>query len=381
MGAHHIMNSYLQEKSCGNKKYYEETSDDNLDKISKTRKKNQVSPASDKIVASAKKVDFASRPPDVCRKFKLKSGSEIENHHSQSKEYSTAEQLTESTTGKDTKETVATIDDISRNGEVVNTDSYSMNSTRSVQWEPYLDISGARGNTKNLLMLHGAPYLNVINRIHASDFSYDMFDEIDEIVFQYLAFKHFNNFQNSALYIKYNDLMAGMEIPISEDDFMIFRTLGRGGFGLVSSCKRAFSGKMYAMKMMNKKRIKLKKSEKLCLNELNALKLIDSKYIVCLRYSFTTPTDIFLILDIMTGGDLGFHLQRNGQFTTKEARYYTARLLVALQTLHGLNIVYRDLKPENILMDNNGRTRISDLGLATVVGTYCLTFIKLLYVY
>ena len=376
IGANHIMECYLLEHSCGNKKYYElpqSTSTNNIhgDDIdaARTRKKSQISPALGE--KSSKKVDFASRPPDICRKFKLKTGTEFPSEKSHQKEYSTID-LSESkfSDAKDNKETVATIDDVSRNGEVINnTDSYSLNSTRSIQWEPYIDFTGtSKSNTKNVLMLHGAPYQNVINKIRSNDLSWDIFDELDEIVFRYLTFKHFKNFQASPSYIKYNELMAGMEIPTVEDDFMIFRTLGRGGFGLVSSCKRAFSGKMYAMKMMNKKRIKLKKSEKLCLNELQALKMIDSKYIVCLRYSFTTPTDIYLILDIMTGGDLGFHLQRNGQFTTKEARYYAARILVALQTLHDLNIVYRDLKPENILMDNNGRTRISDLGLATIVG-------------
>ena len=149
---------------------------------------------------------------------------------------------------------------------------------------------------------------------------------------------------------------------------MHFTVLGRGGFGLVNACKRSTTGKLYAMKMLNKKRIKLKKAEALCLQERNILAIIHSPYIVCLKYAFSTPTDLHLILDLMTGGDLGFHLSRKGRFSEKEAKYYAARTLLGLASMHDKNIVYRDLKPENILMDEEGYTKISDLGLACKVG-------------
>jgi beta-adrenergic-receptor kinase len=144
--------------------------------------------------------------------------------------------------------------------------------------------------------------------------------------------------------------------------------LGRGGFGLVNACKRCTTGKLYAMKMLNKKRIKMKKAEALCLQERNILASIHSPYVVCLKYAFATTTDLYLILDLMTGGDLGFHLSRKGRFSEKETKYYAARTLLGLASMHEKNIAYRDLKPENILMDEEGYTKISDLGLACKVG-------------
>ena len=122
------------------------------------------------------------------------------------------------------------------------------------------------------------------------------------------------------------------------------------------------------MKDMNKKRIKLKHAEKLLVNEWELMKLVDQKYIVGLTYSYVTTNEIYFIMDFMVGGDLGFHLQKLGRFTMEMTRYYAARLLLALYTLHEANIVYRDIKPDNILMDENGRTRLSDLGLACLVG-------------
>ena len=195
-----------------------------------------------------------------------------------------------------------------------------------------------------------------------------LFDQLDVIVFTHLKEKLFTGFMESVdhfiLYFKY---VIMSKRKIVEDDFALFRVLGRGGFGLVNGCKRATTGKLFAMKMMNKKRVKLKKSESLCLNERTTLSLVESPFVVCLRYAFLTNQDLFLILDLMQGGDLGFHLARKGRLSVLEAKYYSARTLLGIADLHAFGIVYRDLKPENILMDADGTTKLSDLGLATKI--------------
>lgn len=106
-------------------------------------------------------------------------------------------------------------------------------------------------------------------------------------------------------------------------------------------CKRCQTGKLYAMKVMNKRRVKAHQSEKLCWNERRILSLVDSPFVVCLKYAFTSKEDLFLILDLMRGGDLAFHLDKRGRFTMDEARYFAARTLLGLQHLHKNGIVYR----------------------------------------
>jgi serine/threonine protein kinase len=135
----------------------------------------------------------------------------------------------------------------------------------------------------------------------------------------------------------------------------------------VVACKKGTSGKLYAMKVMNKRRIKMKKSESLCLNERKALEAVTSKFVVNLNYSFHSREDVYLILDLMTGGDLGFHLHQRGNFSKAECLYYAARIMLGLQALHDEKYVYRDLKPENCLLDEEGRVKITDLGLATKI--------------
>jgi beta-adrenergic-receptor kinase len=121
------------------------------------------------------------------------------------------------------------------------------------------------------------------------------------------------------------------------------------------------------MKIMNKRRIKMKKAEALAINERNALEAVESKFVINLKYSFQSKNDVFLILDLMTGGDLGFHLHQRGCFPKKECLYYAARIMFGLQAMHDEGYVYRDLKPENCLLAEDGRVKITDLGLATKI--------------
>lgn len=127
------------------------------------------------------------------------------------------------------------------------------------------------------------------------------------------------------------------------------------------------------MKVLDRKRIKMKKSETLCMTERNILIMVDSPFVVCLKYAYTTPTELFLILDLMVGGDLGYHLYRKGMFSERETKYYVCRTLLGIKALHDINVVFRDLKPDNILMDGKGRTKLSDLGLAVRVPRNGLT--------
>jgi hypothetical protein len=188
-----------------------------------------------------------------------------------------------------------------------------------------------------------------------------LFDELEGVVFSLTAHKE-ANFKGSPLYNKYINIQIQLKKPVAYKDFQLFRTLGRGGFGLVNGCKKTQSGQLYAMKALCRKRIKLKRAAELCLNEKSILQRLHSPFIVCMQYAFTSPQEVYLILDLMVGGDLGFYLRRNGSFSAHEGKYFVARTVLGLKALHDARVVYRDLKPENILMDSKGRTKISDLG-------------------
>jgi beta-adrenergic-receptor kinase len=194
-----------------------------------------------------------------------------------------------------------------------------------------------------------------------------LFDQLDIAIFLRVKRRYERDFFLSTYWKRYISTMIQCEKPVTLDDFYLFRTLGRGGFGLVNGCKKCQTGHLYAIKALDRKRIKKKKATDLCLNERNILEKVNSPFIVCMQYAFTSPLEIYIILDLMVGGDLGFHLHQRGIFTPEETKYYIARTILGIKALHEINVVYRDLKPENILMDSKGRTKISDLGLSCEV--------------
>uniref|UniRef100_A0A3B5L6Y2 G protein-coupled receptor kinase n=1 Tax=Xiphophorus couchianus TaxID=32473 RepID=A0A3B5L6Y2_9TELE len=156
--------------------------------------------------------------------------------------------------------------------------------------------------------------------------------------------------------------------PVGEDWFLDFRVLGKGGFGEVSACQMKGTGKLYACKKLNKKRLKKRKGYEGAIVEKRILARVHSRFIVSLAYAFQTKIELCLVMTIMNGGDLRYHIynvdENNPGFDEPRACYYAAQIIQGMEHLHQKRIIYRDLKPENVLLDNEGNVRISDLGLA-----------------
>ncbi|KAI1631462.1 kinase-like protein [Biscogniauxia mediterranea] len=151
------------------------------------------------------------------------------------------------------------------------------------------------------------------------------------------------------------------------DDFQILRLIGKGTFGQVYQVRKKDTGRIYAMKVLSKKVIVQKKEVAHTVGERNILvrtAMSESPFIVGLKFSFQTQNDLFLVTDYMSGGELFWHLQKEGRFDEKRAKFYIAELILAIQHLHKNDIVYRDLKPENILLDANGHIALCDFGLS-----------------
>lgn len=151
------------------------------------------------------------------------------------------------------------------------------------------------------------------------------------------------------------------------DSFEVLRLLGKGTFGQVYQVKKKDNGRIYAMKILSKKLIVKKKEIAHTIGERNILvrtSAAASPFIVGLKFSFQTPMDLYLVTDYMSGGELFWHLQKEGRFSEDRAKFYIAELVLALEHLHDNDIVYRDLKPENILLDANGHIALCDFGLS-----------------
>ncbi|XP_010985952.2 rhodopsin kinase GRK1 [Camelus dromedarius] len=194
------------------------------------------------------------------------------------------------------------------------------------------------------------------------------FQPLLQATLEHLSRAPFQEFLGSLHFLRFLQWKWLEAQPMGEDWFLDFRVLGRGGFGEVSACQMKASGKMYACKKLNKKRLKKRKGYQGAMVEKKILAKVHSRFIVSLAYAFETKTDLCLVMTIMNGGDIRYHIynvdEENPGFPEPRAIFYTAQIISGLEHLHRHRIVYRDLKPENVLLDDDGNVRISDLGLA-----------------
>ena len=210
---------------------------------------------------------------------------------------------------------------------------------------------------------------HVQNHLMKNEVPVTLFAPYKEQIFSHLRGEVFRKFIESDKFTRFCQWKnLELNIQLSMNDFSVHRIIGRGGFGEVYGCRKADTGKMYAMKCLDKKRIKMKQGETLALNERLMLSLVstgeDCPFIVCMTYAFQTPDKLCFILDLMNGGDLHYHLSQHGVFSEDNMKFYAAEVILGLEHMHRRFVVYRDLKPANILLDENGHIRISDLGLA-----------------
>ena len=151
---------------------------------------------------------------------------------------------------------------------------------------------------------------------------------------------------------------------ISVEDFEFLEVIGVGYYGKVKKVKYKKDGKIYAMKILKKSKLKELKRVEHTKSEKKILSNINHPFIVSLKMAFKTQYKLFLVMEYVSGGELLYHMKTRGKFSEKEAIFYTAQIVCALDFLHENKIIYRDLKPENIVLFSNGYIKLTDFGLS-----------------
>jgi len=153
---------------------------------------------------------------------------------------------------------------------------------------------------------------------------------------------------------------------INFDDFKILKLLGRGSFGKVVLAKKKSNQKLYAIKILNKSKVKLQNQVDHTKTERAILEKIDHTFIVKLKYAFQTNDKLFFVTNYLPGGELFYHLRKQRFLNEDQARFYVCEVILGIEFLHKNNCIYRDLKPENILLDKDGHIRLTDFGLSKI---------------
>lgn len=90
--------------------------------------------------------------------------------------------------------------------------------------------------------------------------------------------------------------------------------------------------------------------------ELSALKRVDHAFIARLHFAFHTPSSIYIVLDLKTGGDLRYYLRKKLLFEEANVAFYVSCISSALAHCHARGVIHRDVKPENIILDDKVAT-------------------------
>jgi serine/threonine-protein kinase Chk2 len=161
-----------------------------------------------------------------------------------------------------------------------------------------------------------------------------------------------------------------------ESKYDIRETLGTGAFAVVKLCINKKSGKQFAMKIIEKKKFAMNhgsKRDNALMDEVNILKRLNHNNIISIEDVYETDEYLYLVLELVTGGDLFDKIVSLKAKTFGEARTRQIfhQMLQATNYLHEQNIVHRDLKPENILLSDSSESaivKLSDFGLSRIVG-------------
>nr|AML77171.1 putative LOV domain-containing protein [Sphaerozosma laeve] len=153
--------------------------------------------------------------------------------------------------------------------------------------------------------------------------------------------------------------------------FRPIKPLGAGDTGSVHLVELRDTGRLFAMKAMDKEvMINRNKVHRAC-TEREILGLLDHPFLPTLYASFQTATHVCLITEFCSGGELYGVLERQKgkRFPEDLAKFYVAQVLLALEFLHTQGVVYRDLKPENVLLLESGHAMLSDFDLSFLSST------------
>ena len=162
-----------------------------------------------------------------------------------------------------------------------------------------------------------------------------------------------------------------LDIKVSYSDFEPLKLLGRGSFGEVILVRLKANKKVYAMKILNKKILKIKRQQVHTKTERDLMVKINCPFIVNIKSAFQDASKLYIVSEFMQGGDMFYHMH-DGQiiiFSNEKTKFYIIELVLALEALHKKNMIYRDLKPENILLDSKGHVKLTDFGLSKMFET------------
>uniref|UniRef100_A0A8D3C3Q9 Rho-associated protein kinase 2 n=1 Tax=Scophthalmus maximus TaxID=52904 RepID=A0A8D3C3Q9_SCOMX len=151
------------------------------------------------------------------------------------------------------------------------------------------------------------------------------------------------------------------ELQVKLEDFEKVKLIGRGAYGEVQLVRHKASHKVYAMKQLNKFEMIKRSDSAFFWEERHIMAFSNSPWVVQLCCAFQDDRHLYMVMEFMPGGDL-VTLTMNYDIPEKWACFYTAEVVLALNTIHSMGFIHRDVKPDNMLLDQHGHLKLADFG-------------------
>merc|ERR1719198_522568 len=149
--------------------------------------------------------------------------------------------------------------------------------------------------------------------------------------------------------------------------YRLGKNLGIGSFGKVRLAEHQLTGHKVAIKILNRNRIRQLEMDEKVRREIKILKLFYHPHIIRLYEVIYTPTDIYMVMEFVPGGELFDFIVSNGRLSELRTRTIFQQLISGVEYCHQHMVVHRDLKPENLLLDSEQQLRIADFALSNVM--------------
>ncbi len=157
------------------------------------------------------------------------------------------------------------------------------------------------------------------------------------------------------------------EIAKAFPQFEILGLIGKGGMGAVYKARQPGLDRFVALKILPPLAGKDPGFAERFNREARALARLNHPNIVGVYDSGLAGPFYYLVMEFVDGANLR-EVERAGRLPPKQALQIVSQVCDALQFAHDAGVIHRDIKPENILLDKKGRVKITDFGIAKIIG-------------
>ena len=154
------------------------------------------------------------------------------------------------------------------------------------------------------------------------------------------------------------------EEEVDRNSFDFISVIGKGGFGKVWKVRYKKNFQEFAMKEMSKALVIEKNCLSSILYERDLLSNFRHPFIINMIFSFQDNDNLYLVMNLVTGGDMRYQLTKNHTFPENQSKFLIACLVLGIEAIHANDIIHRDIKPENLVLDCKGYLKITDFGIA-----------------